>query len=531
MRATQIFSTKNMTFSMIGFKYVLIPPIGLFVIILSIFLYWAGLSRGLEDGVQGVITFYLILISAFLPIICCVNRKEEGDNNNYDFFQPGVIVAIFYYLYILIPGVHIWYNLNYISNWIQVSNERALVNYTFLVGILGIIFFGLGYRSKIASFIIPMRLKKLSHKFRRIKWPNDAFIKKIIVILISIGFVSRLYLLTKIGGVSSYTFQFLSPSMRAELGLRIPGILVLASSFFDWGALFLLLRYIVTQKQKYITVLIVLVAIVSTYLLGGKRSDVFPFFFFPLVWYHYLRNRISFNKGLIYLFCGFILMTSLLFIRIIGPLVARSRSGDIDAVSEIVAKPMDFYLNSPELAVFDMTMVSIRERTHILESIGGWLNGILNYNLSTILYLVPRSLWHDKPIFRDLGQELFRLFISDTGSAGFSVGIFAGLYVFGGLLGVLLGMAVIGIFFRSLYVIVQPWRGDPSFVFIYSIAIWIFFQFLRFGTLGFTILFFIQKLILGTGVGLLWLYIRGQTNIFHRKNNGKQQYCNSRDIA
>ena len=492
------------------------------VILLVAYPLLLGFFRGLEDGLQGIFTFFLVVASLLLPVVCCINRSERGCELNYDFFQPGVIVAVFYYLYIVMPGIHIWYNLDYVSNWIQVPVVRqdVMVNYTFMVAILAMACFGLGYRSKVAYAFALKKLKRVMDRSKGIKFPNDRFIKRVIFFLIIVGVLGRLYIISIVGG-TGYSIKYLSPSMRSELDIRISGILVLVASCLDWGALLLLFRYIITRKLKHITVFIVFLAMVSVFFLSGKRSDVLPFLFFPVVWYHYLRNRIGFRRGLLYLVCGFFIMASLLFVRILGPLYSRALLGDITAIGEIIAKPFYFYFNSPELAVFDITMVSIMEQSYILGEIGGWLSGILEYNFSSILFLIPRFIWESKPVFTDLGQVMYQLFISNTGNAGFAVGIFAGLYVFGGLIGVVAGMTFLGVALRFIYVKFSPWRGDPTMVFLYPIVLWLIFQFCRFGTMGFTIMFFIQKLLVGTAVAFLWLYVRrhysfrnrGRTNV------------------
>jgi oligosaccharide repeat unit polymerase len=489
----------------------------LIAILLSAYLLLLGVSRGLEGGLQGIFTFFLVIASLLMPVVCCINKSERGSELTYDFFQPGVIVAVFYYLYIVMPGIHIWYNLDYVSNWIQVpvGRQDVMVNYTFMVAIIAMACFGLGYRSKVAYAFASKKLKRFMDRSKGIKFPNDRFIKIVIFFLIIIGVLGRLYIFYIVSG-SGYSIKYLSPSMRSELDIRISGILVLVASCLDWGALLLIFRYIITRKLKHITAFMVLLAMVSVFFLSGKRSDVLPFLFFPVVWYHYLRNRISFRRGLLYLVCGFFMMASLLFVRILGPLYSRALLGDITAIGEIIAEPFSFYFNSPELAVFDITMVSIMEQSYILGEIGGWLSGILNYNFSTILFLIPRFIWEAKPVFIDLGQVMFRLFISGTGSAGFAVGIFAGLYLFGGLIGIVMGMTFIGVAFRFIYIKLSPWRGDPTLVFVYPIALWMIFQFCRFGTMGFMIMFFIQKFLVGTAVALLWLYIRRHSGFRNR---------------
>ena len=502
------------------FKHILKAQIGLIVVFIGIFLFGAGLYRGFKGGDQDIITFFLLFISFFLPIMCCINRREKDSEYGYDFFQPGIIMVIFFYIYIVTPAIHIWYNLNYNSNWISIPSDKqaALFNYTLLITNMGIMCFGLGYRAKIGYIFNSTKSRRLSNSLKRIRWSNDSFIKLIIVVLIGIGLLARIFIISKIWGLLSDILGYLSPSIRATRDIKISGIIYFLSSFLDWGALFLFLRYIVTKKKGYLAILVMLFALVSGYLLGGKRSDVLPFFLFPLVWYHYLRRRINFSLGLVYALGGLVFMASLMFARSLIAYSFIDPASVKEVISEIKQDPLDVYLNSPELTVFDMTVASIKDRENILENIGGWFSGMWNYNFSTILYLIPRILWIEKPVFEDLGQIMYRLFIGDSKYVGFSLGIFGGLYIFGGLIGVLIGMIAIGVMCRAVYLILQPYKSTSASVFIYSILIWIIFMFFRFGTLGFTILFFIQKLSIGTTVGLLWLFLQKRSVLHIYKN-------------
>jgi hypothetical protein len=111
-------------------------------------------------------------------------------------------------------------------------------------------------------------------------------------------------------------------------------------------------------------------------------------------------------------------------------------------------------------------------------------------------------------VFEDLGQVMYRLFVDDAEHVGLSVGIIGGLYIFGGLIGLCVGMMVIGVLCRAIYLTLQPYKSNPARVLMYSMLLWIIFMFLRFGTLGFTIIFVIQKLLIGIAVTCLLLYFQ-----------------------
>jgi hypothetical protein len=66
-------------------------------------------------------------------------------------------------------------------------------------------------------------------------------------------------------------------------------------------------------------------------------------------------------------------------------------------------------------------------------------------------------------------------------------------------------MGAIGALFRLAYEWVRPWSREPHRLLLYAIFLWMAFLFLRFGTLGFTLLYLIQFELPGVIVALLVL--------------------------
>src|SRR6266581_8688024 len=120
------------------------------------------------------------------------------------------------------------------------------------------------------------------------------------ILMLAIGLPFRLHHLAALGGLSRDILLFLSPTYVVESGLEIGGVPTLFESFFDWGALLLVLRAIVTRKHRYVSLCVLLVALLLAYLESGKRSAVVPFLLYPIVWVHYLKRRITLKRGLVY---------------------------------------------------------------------------------------------------------------------------------------------------------------------------------------------------------------------------------------
>ena len=444
-------------------------------------------------------TSVLILASLVIPIWCCIRRNGDRGASTIDLLQPGIVLATFSYFYFVVPALHIWLDLDYQSSWLDPTWPPArLFQVTLLLCLMGLVAFTIGYR-----FNVPWaRVRPASQQAD--PWPQAA--TTVALTMLIVGFPFRVLHLLTLGGLSQNALLFLSPSYQVEAGVKIGGITTLCEYLFDWGALLLALRAVMTNRQRFLSLLIWCTAFLLAYLETGKRSAILPFLMFPVVWVHYLKRRLNLLRALSYSGLAFVLVTVMLFMRAIGPLFATSGITFTAVPEEIASAPTRFYLNSPELAVFDMTMLAVQDRRALLHEIGGPFRGGLQFNLAPATYIVPRALWPGKPTFSDLGQVFYQHAVGGQENVGFSIGIISGLYIFGGVLGVLVGMVVVGVLFRLVYQWLRPWDRDPGRVLLYSIALWMGFQFVRFGTLGFTIMFLYQFELPGVLVG--WLLLR-----------------------
>lgn len=459
-----------------------------------------------DDGTASW-TVLEFLASLVLPIWCCVRARTTDQSSRVDLFQPGTVFASLFYFYFVIPAFHVWRDLDYQSAWLDPTWPSApLFQRTFALCLLGLVAFGVGYRF---SRPIHHRSPPPTSVTPFARWPHSATVAAVAMLVI--GFPFRLQHLVAIGGLTPNVLLFLSPTYQVESGIQIGGIRTFFETFVDWGALLLLLRAIVTGKQRLLALVLLIVAALLAYVESGKRSAILPFLLYPVVWAHYLKRWVSVRRGLLYLGLGVALMAMLLFMRTLGPLLATGGLTRAVVPAEIALAPVRFYINSPELAVFDMTMLAVQDRAPLLHEIGGRVWGGVQYNLAPAAYIVPRLLWPGKPTYKDLGQVFFQHAVGEAREdVGFSVGIVGGLHLFGGVVGVVAGMIAVGALFRVLYERIRPWSGDARRVFIYGIVLWMAFLFVRFGTLGFTIMYFIQFQLPGLIVGLLVLNAPGR---------------------
>jgi hypothetical protein len=453
---------------------------------------WAALAlvaHGVPGDGTSAWTVLLFLVSLVLPIWCCVRRDAGEGPASIDLLQPGCVLACLFYFYYVIPALHVWLDLDYHSAWVDPTWPPArLFQVTFLLSLVALAAFTIGYRFDrlwVGRRSVSQRIGEPA-----VMWPMSA--TAIAVAMLAIGLPFRVYHLVAYGGPSRNILLFLSPEYLVESGVRIGGIFSFLETFFDWGALLLVLRAVVTNRHRFVSLCILGAALVLVYFESGKRSYLLPFLLYPVIWLHYLKRRINLRRGMFYFGVGFALVTLMLVMRYVAPIFATSGFTLSAVPQDIALTPVRFYLDSPELNVFDMTMLAVQDRGALLHEIGGPFWGGLRFNFAPAAYIVPRFLWPSKPTFIDLGQVFFQHAMGGREDVGFTVGIVGALYLFGGVIGVLVGMTAVGAAFRLLYDWLRPWSRDPQRVLLYGIALWMTFHFLRFGTLGFTILQFIQ---------------------------------------
>jgi hypothetical protein len=241
------------------------------------------------------------------------------------------------------------------------------------------------------------------------------------------------------------------------------------------------------------------VFILQYLLFAGKRSYVAPLLVLPAIWSHYRRKRWTQRGVAAYAFILATVMVALLMFRVLVPLYLSGLPVHSQAFDDMSGRPLSTYLETPDLAMFDVVEGCVAEPDRVLATGGGWANTLLRNVIGPILFIVPRPLWPEKPEFQDFGQIVYRALFGSDDRVGLAPGYLGLLYVFGGIAGVLSGALGLGYAAGLLYSGLEPRRGDPGAVFVYGVGLWVLVTFLRFGSIGFTAVNVIQRL----GPGLI----------------------------
>ena len=471
---------------------------------------------------QRVMTIILIILSVLFAFLWCWPVTSIGSSTKTDYFHPSFLFVGFYIVYFVLSGVLISFIHDYQSNWVDLGSTPELtVNIVFILGILSVAAYGLGMRAKV---LFPGKFFKTLLYHPDLLRKNEA--KYVIAFFFLIGGVLTLYHLSLLGPMSPDIFRYLSPSAQLELEINWNNVLTMLESMLEWGALFALFFFFLNHRsihlghkrgKLFLLIILFLVIGALAYTIAGKRSSVIPLLLLPLIWRHYLIKNLKIFNVFIYSWLIIAVVALLLMVRIIVPLVVQ----DIDVGNSIggsIGEITEFYMDSPELATFDMVVASFLQRESLLTEMGGALRAFYKYNVETIfLSFVPPGIWVEKPTYEDPGHIFFQILTGSNSNVGFAVTVWGTSFLFFHVLGILLGMFILGWFFSGIYQLLRPWEGRPFDVFYYAIFYLMAFQFLRFGSLGFTFIYFVTSMLTGI-IAALFL---SRNNVFFKLKHGR----------
>jgi hypothetical protein len=322
----------------------------------------------------------------------------------------------------------------------------------------------------------------------------------VIVLLLIVGLAGKVLLLqaTAGGGLGALASK-LSPGQRQDARDAINPIVSLLSSCFDWGILALVWREFALSRcgEKKIRWLLVgsllVITTVAVYLTSGKRSTALPLLFIPFIWHAQMFNKASMRRLSAAAVVFIALSVGLVAVRIILPNYLRGYEIS-DYIGGKNSEALDFYYETTEFSVFELVLSSLFDADSLLKLMVSPWQKLFTYTFGTFIFPIPRAIWPDKPDLEDLSMvELQYLFGFQTGG-GIAASLFGALPLWFGPVLSALGFALLGMLAARHE---NSARRSPRSLAVFwsPIALWMFFQFLRFGTVGFTALLFAQTLL------------------------------------
>jgi hypothetical protein len=475
------------------------PATALISGVFAAFAYVLSLLVG-EDLQQAI--FIVLATASILICIGWVAPTARDTAGRIDVFHPSILVIAFYLVYFVGSAAVLVLFKDYQGEFVALQPDAGqTVNATMAVGILSIISFGVGAR------LHPIGVATRALRDRQLYGVVPVFC--LAAIFLAVGMLARLYQLSLFGPLGVDILQYLSPGRRRELEIIVPQYLVTIGSMADWGGLLLLLTAVARTGRDthfgrntfFAGTLLIAIAVLS-FAVSGKRSAVVLLVLPPIIWVHYLRRRVSVPK-MVLLFGGGIAFIAVLLIgRITIPLIV-SGADPSDFLGGTLAEVSTFYLQSAELSTFDMIAATMRYREELLASMGD--NAVVSFvkmTFETLSVFIPGAVWPDKPAYTDTGHYYYRYFTGSDADVGLAVTSWGTAYLFFGVIGVVVGFVLLGWFSVSAFAAFSPRRRAPATAFLYAQFYLILFQFLRFGTIGFTFLYFVQSVMMGL-IGIL----------------------------
>lgn len=377
-----------------------------------------------------IVTEELLRIGAFLAVFALllqVTNKQEV-TSLWNIVCVVSLITIIRVLSLAITSKLTWSGRTFDVNSEQlVTKALVIITLSLLAGKLGYKFGQLVTRKKVGCAIFNLELQR-------------SIYVKLAFLLIPIGLMARFWIIgQKIGGISG--LFLLMRSQNYELSLSTPGMGYMVLLAHLATASVLLLFFLSRTARSWWMSFIVMVTVLPSYILTGRRTEVFPLILGAIFSYHYKVKRIKFKYWLLFFVVVYIFMNSVL----IGRLYFSGKYPD-----EFLTSFWEYFTVDLKFGVgnsIDGFLISIANHSSFGEvnkwSYAPWY--------SFIWYLIPRALFPEKPYYTPIGRIIRQTYFDPMigldfkSDSGVAPTVFTTLYLNAGYIGIILGMFVLGI--------------------------------------------------------------------------------------
>jgi oligosaccharide repeat unit polymerase len=230
--------------------------------------------------------------------------------------------------------------------------------------------------------------------------------------------------------------------------------------------MFLNLEHEPPSAARAIAFATILGTIAAFFLLRPSKDWILRLFYYPLVFYHYRRRKLRPFKSVA---IGTVVVITIFTWGVIGNLYVKRFGYDsadtIDYLSKNVQNPREFFdlLLSRFYGIDSIAVIieHVRQTGHFL----------MGSSLAEALYwFVPRALWPGKPYtFSYAFGRLFQGYVGWGGDSFATTTVFGELYLNFGIVGVVAGSFIFGVFARTVYAYLIGRVQTKSAIMLYSI--------------------------------------------------------------
>lgn len=410
----------------------------------------------LGNSFTSVVMVFLFGSISLMPLVKKLWRRER----NFDVFEVDNIVLLIYFFYFTLRVFYLVafgdYRVAGLA-YLDGSDLYMLINLGLFYALVGLLCFYMGYTFSLGSSLA-----------FRLPYPAATWHTKrartVVFVYSLIGAICYALLVSRIG-----TLDFILLNLnRINLFLEGKGYIYSGSQLLIIATIFWFASLSKARESKLFWVCCICVFLM--FMVLGRRSTILLLIGSMLIIYHYLFKKIRLKSAIVFGSLLFSLLISIYVYRIVSGHSQKTKL--YDSLSE---NPLVFVMEQSEFRNFDMFLLIIEETPERIPH--HWGSDILN-----IFYTpMPRSIWPDKP--KPVGLRLVNEFFPER-KAGIPPTLLGQLYLNFHLPGIMVGMLLLGIFCKTIYVYFQLHKNNVAVVILYSISLYFVWDILRVGDLA-----------------------------------------------
>ena len=400
-----------------------------------------------------------VMLLIFGAIALAVTAWPMFLRKDYNLFEPLTFVAGLVLTGVtakLLYIVAIGQDRAYIIRRLLLYDEPSVLLYGTIVTVCGLGALAAGYNLRLPRIVSPSLFVPTMNN-----WSLGRMYLVVGLLFIFSGLCFAGFIAT--AGVSASSLEGLSAKrFSEEAGSGAARINSTKYYLYRGAALskfvfYLALAWTLYHRKPWLNVMtfaavIALIQTVALSFVMSSRASVVLILLDASIIYYLFRGRIEIQR---------IVLAGIVSIGLLI-VMAASRSSSDQTMGELIEKTFA-----------GRDMLDVSKSAHIINAVPSRID----YRYGETLYgwlvaPIPRSMWENKPMWAERGTFLMREVFGDKGGlTGMPPGMLAEFYWNFGWAGVLIGMFVMGVLFRQLFVTFDSLPRSPTSVLIYTMIL------------------------------------------------------------